>query len=188
MRTIAAIGHGPGGLGGAWRPMAWMPAIETIRARLAALAAEGPLRVHTTLDAGFPLMVAAAALLARDEGAPITLVAVLPHPLPAEEDREPRAIYSWARRALARADERHVLFPREPRHRLEAQAATQETARQLFGDADLVLACWNGRRGNRTWSALQRTGGLPVENLWPEIAQGLRLPAHGLVGGAEGVG
>lgn len=187
MRTIAAIGHGPGGLGGSWRPMAWMPAIEAIRARLTALAADGPVRVVTTLDAGFPLMVAAAALLARDEGSPVTLVTVLAHPLP-EEDREPRAVYSWARRAHVRADERRVLFPREPRSRLETQAAVVETSRQLFEQADLVLACWNGRRGNRTWTALQRSGGVPVENMWPEIAHALRIPAHGLAGSAEGVG
>lgn len=188
MRTIAAIGHGPGGLGGLWRPMAWMPAIETIRGRLAALAAEGPARVVTTLDAGFPLMAAAAALLARDEGAAITLELVLAHPLP-EEEREPRAVYSWARRALARADGRRVLFPREPRTRPEVQAATGEVTRQLLEGTDLVMACWNGRRGNRTWAALQAAHGIEVENLYPAVAQALRLPSLGRADSpAEGVG
>lgn len=186
MRTITAIGHGPGGLGGVWRPMAWMPAIEVVRARLTALAAEDPVRVVTTLEAGFPLMVAAAALLARDEGAPVTLEAVLAHPLP-EDDREPRAVFSWARRALARADAAKVLFPREPRNPLETRAATEEVGRALLAQADLVLACWNGRRGNRTWAALHRVRGLEVENLYPEIARALRVPVRELAG-AEGVG
>lgn len=184
-RTIAVVGHGPGGLGGSWRPVAWMPAVEVVRARLAQLAAEGPVCVRTSLEPGFPLMAAAAALILRDEGLPIRLEAVLAHPLP-ETTREPRAVWSWARRALSRADGRRVIFPRAPRDRAEAEAAFLEGTRGLLDGADGVLACWNGRRGNRTWVALGRAErmGLAVDNLYTAVARSLRLTT--VAGGDEG--
>jgi hypothetical protein len=175
-RTIAVVGHGPGGLGGSWRPLAWMPAVEVLRARLAQLAAEGPVCVRTSLEPGFPLMAAAAALMLRDEGLPVRLEAVLAHPLP-ETTREPRAVWSWARRALARADVRRTCFARAPRTRPEAEAAFAEATRGLLEGADGVLGCWNGRRGNRVWVGLGRAErlGLPVENLYGAVATSLRL-------------
>lgn len=185
-RKIAVVGHGPGGLGGSWRPIAWMPAVEVVRARLAQLAANGPICVRTTLEPGFPLMAAAAALMLRDEGLPVRLEAVLAYPMP-EGPHEPRAVWSWARRALGRADLKRVAFARAPRTRLEMEAAFVEATSGLLEGADLVLACWNGRRGNRTWQALGRAErlGLPVEPLYPAVAKALRIPA--LASGDAGV-
>lgn len=180
MKVLVAIGEGPGGLGGLWRPMAWMPAIATLEARLAQEAGEGPVRVRTTLEAGFPLMAAAAALRARDAGLPVSLEVVLPHPLP-DEDQEPRAILNWARRALERADARQTLFARPPRTRGERGALQQETARALLAGEPAVLACWTGGRGSRTWALLQQAQarGLGVANVYPLVAMalGLSLPA-----------
>jgi hypothetical protein len=178
MRIVAAIGEGPGGLGGLWRPRAWMPAIESIQAVLVGWAAEGPLCVRSTLEAGFPLMVAAAALRARDAGLPVQLEVVLPHPLP-DEGQEPRTILAWARRALARADAHQVLFARPARARHEHAALRQETERALLADGATALACWNGRRGSRTWQALEHAQrlGRPVEHLYPVVAQALQLDA-----------
>lgn len=176
MRIVAAVGEGPGGLGGLWRPMAWMPAIEALQAHLGQLAGEAPLAVRTTLEAGFPLMAAAAALRARDAGLPIRLEVVLPHPLP-DGDQEPRAIHAWARRALARADASHVLFARPPRTRHEHAALRLEADRALLADGATVLACWNGRRGSRTWGTLQQAQrlGVAVEHLYPAVAGALGL-------------
>lgn len=178
MKVLVAIGEGPGGLGGLWRPMAWMPAIAVLEARLAQEAAAGPVRVRSTLEAGFPLMAAAAALRARDAGLPVSLEVVLPYPLP-DEDQEPKAVLNWARRALARADARQTLFARPPRNRGEHGALQQETARTLLAGEPAVLACWNGRRGSRTWTLLQQAQarGLGVANLYPLIATALGLTA-----------
>ncbi|MEB3327632.1 MAG: hypothetical protein VKQ33_00195 [Candidatus Sericytochromatia bacterium] len=175
MRIVAAIGEGPGGLGGLWRPMAWVPAIEAIQGHLARWAAQGPLCVRSTLEAGFPLMAAAAALRARDAGLPVRLEVVLPHPLP-DEAQEPRAILAWARRALARADAHQVLFARPAHTRHEHAALRLETERALLADGAFVLACWNGRRGSRTWSALEHAQrlGCPVEHLYPAVTTALQ--------------
>jgi hypothetical protein len=176
MRIVAAIGEGPGGLGGLWRPVAWVPAIEVLQAHLARWTGEGPLCVRSTLEAGFPLMAAAAALRARDAGLPVRLEVVLPHPLP-DEAQEPRAILAWARRALVRADASQVLFARPAHTRHEHVALRQETERALLAEGAVVLACWNGRRGSRTWSALQHAQGLgrAVEHVYPAVAAALQL-------------
>ncbi|MEB3197992.1 MAG: hypothetical protein VKP62_12395 [Candidatus Sericytochromatia bacterium] len=185
MRVWAVAGQGPSSLGGIWRPLAWMPAIDVIRDRLAAEAQAGPLTVRTTLEAGFPLMAAAACLIGRDAGLPLKLEVVVPFPLP-DTVEEPRAVHEWAQRALARADARQTLFARPPRSRPEVAAVRQETERTLLGGAELVLACWNGRPGNRTWAMLQtaHVRGLPVSNLFPQIAAALGLEAPPAAGHA----
>lgn len=177
---VVGIGHRPGGLGGAWHPRQWSAAIEVLRARVAFLVEHvGPVCVMTTARPGFELMLASAALLAKDEGMPVALRCAVPyrgwgrmHDFRSADARR------WYEGVIKRPDvdvsEMIALWKFDAD---ELRAAERESRRLLIPGAHLALACWNGRAGNETAEDLAFTAslGVPTVDVYPQIAKALRL-------------
>jgi uncharacterized phage-like protein YoqJ len=178
MKTIAALGHRPGGLGHAWNPLQWMPAIDRLRERLSAEARQQPLRVIVGMGQGFDLMVACAALMARDEGWPITLVAALPHAGQTEAwTQEP--LRRWHERLLARADAVRCFGPDQALTDAALRASYHQRDRWLLEQADEILACWSGTPRSTTGQRLAaaREAGKPIANCYDEVMAALHAGA-----------
>ena len=179
MRTIAAIGHDAYELAGLWRPTMWMPAIDVIRAELIHASRLDSVTLLSNLEAGFPLMAACAALLARDAGHPIRLVAAVPF-LGHEQEWEDPSVVSWYQRALERADDSALFAPRPPRSIHERMGIFSENANNLVRESDMILACWNGTRKCRTARAMTYANEhqRDVRNVYPEVARALGIKAR----------
>lgn len=188
MLTIVGAGHKPRGLGNTWEPRAWMPAVEVLRARIAEAAALGAVRVVSDLEPGYGLMLAAAALLARDEGLPVELVAaVLCYT--AEDDWGAdvwaKRAAAWYRRILARGDVGiHLEIDRAPTCKLHWDQARGMRRAWMLGQADTAWVCWDERPRSKSDVApfvrAARGRGIETLNVYGEIAEALGL-RRGLV-------
>lgn len=156
--VVAATGHRPDKLWNTWDPDKWMPMIQVAKAFLfdrmekAVLADYDGLHVISGMALGWDMIVAAAALMLRNEGHPIYLEAAVPFKGQDAIWRNDKA-RRWYARALETADMVTIVVPdieRDKNGKVVTHAAIKALDIRNHYMADrchMLLACWDGTKG-----------------------------------------
>lgn len=161
---IIGTGHRPERLGAEGNPDTWLPAVEYLQHAIEAMAAMGgPQVVVSGMAEGFDLMLAAAALRAKDAGLPVRLVAAVPFRGDVDRFKHDKAKL-WHARALQRADEIHVCSDR--RFDYKTRNFWMVTQPKHRGVPGILWSCWNGEGGSGTAQtyAMAKSVGLQIDN------------------------
>ena len=100
---IAATGHRPSKLGGHWNPTAYLPVIERLARHFILKAQAEQLEIISGMALGWDMIVAAAAIIAKDQGATLTLTCALPFEGQHKRWTDQTSL-AWYWRLRARAD------------------------------------------------------------------------------------
>lgn len=161
MVVLAATGHRPDKLGGAWDPRGFLPVIGRLRDDLVRRAVVDELEIVSGMALGWDTIVAAAAVMARDSGARVRLVAAVPF-VGQESKWSDVTSLRWYARLLDVADDVVVVSP-GGYERWKMMARN----RWMVDRADRVLACWNGTPGGTAHCVgYARLVNVPVVNVY----------------------
>lgn len=182
-RIIAGAGHRPGGLGRLWRPIQWMPGVAFLRDRLERELAGGPIEVVANLEPGFGLMLGCAALMLRNEGRSVRLVAAVPYAAQVLPYVKYEGIARWYHAMLMKADDRKFLFDGQAFDAAHGEGLQDACGRWMVDRADDVLVCWSGSKGSSTGRVVAHAAavGKPCENVYQEVMAALH-PARAKAG------
>jgi hypothetical protein len=178
MKIIVGAGHRPGGLLNLWRPISWMPAVMVLRDRIIEDAVDtgGTVEVLSGMDIGFGLMLAGAALMAKDQGYNVRLVAVPAYSTQFDAFHQNHAATNWYHKAMARADDVKFSRNQRPIDRKHAEHLQKERTQwmvewALSHDNKVMLAAYNGKPGNETAHAVAyaERRNLEVENVFTDV-------------------
>jgi uncharacterized phage-like protein YoqJ len=138
---IAATGHRPSKLGGHWNPTAYLPVIERLARHFILKAQAEQLEIISGMALGWDMIVAAAAIIAKDQGANLTLTCALPFEGQHKRWTDATSL-AWYWRLRARADS--VVVVSEGGYDRHKMLKRNE---YMVAHADLLLACWDGSEG-----------------------------------------
>jgi uncharacterized phage-like protein YoqJ len=169
MITIAATGHRGDKLGDMWLPYDREDVLVRLMGDFIRRAEQEPLTIISGMALGWDLLVAGAAIKARDRGAPIAVHAYIPFKgQDLRWNERSRATYHEIRN---RCDAERIISPGD-----YSFYKMQLRNMAMVDAADLVLACWNGTPGgtsNCIWYA-ERTGVRVVnvyQHYFPELVE-----------------
>jgi hypothetical protein len=174
---IATVGQGPRELGNLTRPKLWLPAVDLVRDRLVTYVGNhGRLAVLSGMEQGWGLIVAAAALQAKDAGHPVGLTAVVPYPRQPERWGNPAAA-AWHARIRERCiEEAHcgvsLLAIDPPVLDEDAEQLQLDAVRWMVGRCDRVMTCWDGQPGPVA-SQIALAGTRRVDYLYQDVLAAL---------------
>jgi uncharacterized phage-like protein YoqJ len=141
MITIAVTGHRPSKLGGHWDPRLYLPVIERLARHLEEKAKAEPITLISGMALGWDMIAAAAAVIAKDRGAPITLICAVPFEGQHKRWTDATSV-AWYWRLRERADK--VVVVSKGGYDRTLMLKRNEW---MVEQADMVLACWDGSDG-----------------------------------------
>ena len=143
MYTLCGTGHRPDKLGSHWNPIGFRPAIRAVQHLISDMSTTetGGITVISGMALGFDMILAVAAIQAREAGNPIRLVAAVP--FEGHHARwTDRTARLWYQQILEDADEQQIVCPGP-----YAAWKLKQRNRWMVDRSQHVLACWSGAPG-----------------------------------------
>ena len=173
--VLCGTGHRPNKLYNLYDPGLYSRAVRWLAGYLIMIhkATAKKLVVISGMALGFDMVIALAAILAREMGYPVYLVCAVPCPGQTSKWRNKNTI-RWYNDIISKANWVETVVP-DAKTDAECIAAMDTRNRWMVNRSEMVIECWNGSPGGTKNCRDYAVGmGRPIVNVFPQIIELLR--------------